>query len=242
MWSDPSGTRVSDRASADWACRGRGQPARRRRSARDGFSMIELLVVITILLVIAAAALPNLMQTLANVRLRSSVNTAAALLQQGRLRAVRDNTYYEVIADSNTADTNVLCLDLNKNGTCKASADKLDPQARLSGTSVLTTTSPPTSITSCTSCNIPAYPIEQKCGTSACNLGVYFNSRGMPCVPISNASSNTVCKIIDSSSHPISYIFYMTDQRPLYGWAAVTVSPAGRIRVWMYRGNGVWEQ
>lgn len=220
MWSHPVGRRVR-------------RQTRRYVGADGGFSLMELLVVITILLVISAVAIPNLMRAVANMRLRSAANSVSGLLQEGRIRAVRDNTYYEVIADSNSSDSNVVCLDLNKNGTCTAASttDYLDPQARLGGTNVLTKSSPPSSITACAACDIPSYPTEQNV-----NLGVYFNSRGLPC-----KLSGSRCVTTDSSGHAISYIYYVTDQRPLYGWTAITVSPAGRIRVWMYNGS-TWEQ
>jgi prepilin-type N-terminal cleavage/methylation domain-containing protein len=226
MRCDPCGRRVYRRA-------------RRSRGARDGFSLIELLVVISILLVITATAIPNIMQTIAQVRLRSAANTVAGLLQQGRVRAVRDNSYYAVIGDdgsgSLTADAKMACVDINSNSTCSASADGLDPQVRLGGTNLLTTSAPPVSLTSTSSADLAAtnnHVIEQDK-----TLRVYFNSRGLPCY-----MAGSVCKNAYSDGKGIAYVYYITDGRPIYGWAAVTVSASGRVRVWMYRGNNVWDQ
>lgn len=213
---------------------GRRVCRRRRKDARGGFSLIELLVVVMIMLILAAIAIPNIMQTINDVRLRSAANSVAGLLQEGRLRAVRDNTYYAVVADSNTADSQIACLDLNKNGTCVAASttDNLDPQVRLGGVNVLTTSAPP-------------FSVKSKAGLSSSNndvieqdknLNVYFNSRGLPCVV-----SGSLCKNTGASGKGYAYIYYITDQRPIFGWAAITVSAAGRVRVWMYRGNNVWE-
>ena len=56
-----------------------------------GFSLIELLIVVAIILVITAIALPSLMTTIANSRLRGAVNSASGLIQQGRMTAIKDN-------------------------------------------------------------------------------------------------------------------------------------------------------
>jgi len=54
--------------------------------------------------------------------------------------------------------------------------------------------------------------------------------------------AGSVCKNAYSDGKGIAYVYYITDGRPIYGWAAVTVSASGRVRVWMYRGNNVWDQ
>jgi hypothetical protein len=68
------------------------------------------------------------------------------------------------------------------------------------------------------------------------SLQVYFNSRGLPCVV-----TGSLCKSTDSSGVGYAYIYYITDGRPIYGWSAITVSASGRVRVWTYQGNGVWQ-
>ena len=224
MSSDRRGTRL---------CRS----GRRSMRSRGGFSLIEMLVVVTIILVVTAISVPNIMQTIAQVRLRSAANSVAGLLQQARIRAVRDNAYYGVIADdgsgSLTADANIACVDVNANNTCAASADKLDPQVRLGGTNVLTMSTPPATVDSAAGFSSSNDAIVEQDKT----LRVYFNSRGLPC-----AVSGSVCKSTDSSGKGYVYVYYITDQRPIYGWAAITVSAAGRIRVWTYAGNSVWDQ
>lgn len=224
MLSDRRGTRL---------CRS----GRRSMRARGGFSLIEILVVVTIILVVTAISVPNIMQALAQVRLRTAANTVAGLLQQGRIRAVRDNKYYAVIGDDGsggmTADANIACIDVYVNSKCTTSSDNLDPQVRLNGTNVLTMSAPPATVDSAAGFTSTNDDIVEQDKT----LRVYFNSRGLPC-----AVSGSVCKSTDSSGKGYVYVYYITDQRPIYGWAAVTVSAAGRIRVWMYAGNGVWDQ
>jgi Tfp pilus assembly protein FimT len=61
---------------------------------------------------------------------------------------------------------------------------------------------------------------------------VYFNARGLPC-PYD--SSTKTCNAAISGS---AYVYYFQDTRFLgsSGWAAVSVSPAGRVKVWKWNG------
>jgi prepilin-type N-terminal cleavage/methylation domain-containing protein len=231
MWSHPHGTRL---------CQSRRRGARAR--ARAGFSLIEILVVVSILLVISAIEIPNMMQTIAQVRLRSAANSLAGLLQQGRIRAVRDNKYYRVFGYTvdgtvQTADTNIACVDIDNNATCSTTAttlitNKSNPQIRLGGSNMLTTSTPPTSVATTAGISASNYNVIEQDK----NLQVYFNSRGLPC-----AISGSICSATGSGKG-YAYIYYITNGHPIDGWAAVTVSPSGRVRVWMYQGNGVWNQ
>ena len=95
-----------------------------------------------------------------------------------------------------------------------------------------TTSAPPVSVKATAGFSTNNTVIEQDK-----SLQVYFNSRGLPCY-----MAGSVCKNTYSDGKGIAYVYYITDGRPIYGWAAVTVSASGRVRVWMYRGNNVWDQ
>jgi len=61
-----------------------------------GFSLLEVSIVIAILFILIAVALPVLMTTVRAARLRGATNDFSALLQQARMRSVQDDRYYSV--------------------------------------------------------------------------------------------------------------------------------------------------
>ena len=61
-----------------------------------GFSLIELLIVVFVVLVIAGIAIPNILTAVANIRLRASAGDLAGLMQQARILAAKNNATYAV--------------------------------------------------------------------------------------------------------------------------------------------------
>src|ERR1700749_4822248 len=67
-----------------------------RHRAERGFSMTELVIVVGIILVVAAVAIPNGIRVWYNMELRATADQVASLMQQGRLLAAKSNAYYVV--------------------------------------------------------------------------------------------------------------------------------------------------
>src|SRR5467141_5070956 len=61
------------------------------RSRVRGFSLVELLVVLFVVMVIAAIAIPNILLAVSNIRLRASAGDLAGLMQQARIMAAKNN-------------------------------------------------------------------------------------------------------------------------------------------------------
>src|SRR5258708_8490414 len=86
------------------------------KKTESGFSMIELMVVVAIILIITATVIPNIGRVLDDAKLRASAQELSGLYQEARMRAARDNTYYEVMATPTGQAPEVVCVDLNAHG------------------------------------------------------------------------------------------------------------------------------
>ncbi|MBZ5520817.1 MAG: prepilin-type N-terminal cleavage/methylation domain-containing protein [Acidobacteriia bacterium] len=73
-----------------------GRIARRRRAAR-GFSMIEALVTVAIIMILTAAAVPIIRSSVRVYQLRSAVAGVRSLIQSTRYRAISDGYPYQVV-------------------------------------------------------------------------------------------------------------------------------------------------
>lgn len=197
-----------------------------KRSAQTrarGFSLLELLVVVSMGIVVAAIAIPSMMTVIANFRLRGGMNSLSGLLQNCRMIAVQKNTImtakFTVMAGGPVAY-------VKKAGDTSA-LNNTDPQAEL-GAPVTQVTTPtgtgaPPALTSAT---LGFTPQTYQPSTSLPG----FNSRGLPC-----SYASGVC------TAGVGYAFYFSDTRPMTksAWAAVTITPAGRVKTWFWNG-GAW--
>ncbi|HEV2020929.1 MAG TPA: prepilin-type N-terminal cleavage/methylation domain-containing protein [Terriglobales bacterium] len=206
------------------------------RKRQSGFSLIELLVVIAIIMVVAAMATPSIMNAMDGIRLRSSASEVAGIMQRCRQRAVRDNRYYTV-KPATVTGARAAYVDLNYNDVFDAGAPAPEPMIQLSQSVTVVTAGAPNT----------ANLIGQCCTTFApqnANILPSFNARGLPCVsPGGNPPpANSVCNIRDAGGNTVGFVYYMNQTRAFgaLGWAAVSVTPAGRIRVWTYDG-ATWQ-
>ena len=184
--------------------------ARHNRS-EVGFSLLELMIVVGILMVIAAMAMPKLMTTIADVRLRGAVNSASGIIQQARMMSIKDNQLRKV-KYSNIASGGFVYVDVNDDSAIQAT----EPQVQM-GSTILGFNAPT---------GLPAL-VQSNLGYSPVTTSVLmFNSRGIPCSATNTCGSGMV--------------IYFTDSRTVGspGWAAVSVSPAGRVKTWMWTGSG----
>jgi prepilin-type N-terminal cleavage/methylation domain-containing protein len=192
------------------------------KSSQSGFSLIEVTAVVGVILVIGAMATPYMVTATASLRLRGGMNSLAGMFQECRAVAIKDNALRTTKFTTMAGGPVVYVKDATLTGT-SAAITALDPQAGLGApvsriTSLSTYTGAPTELTSTTLGYTPA----------AGDPELTFNPRGLPCVYASGTCTS-----------PAGFAFYFTDKRPLgkNGWAAVTVSPAGRVKVWVWTGS-----
>ena len=201
------------------------------RNKHSGFSLVELLVVMAIIMVVAAIATPSIMDTLNGIRLRSAASEVAGIMQQCRQLAVKNNKYYTV-KPAVVTGARAAYVDVNYSNAFDAGAPAPEPMIQFpQNVSMVTAGAPNT-----------ANLLGQCCTTfvpQAATIQPSFNSRGLPCVGAANPPpANSLCNIRDAGGNTVGFVYYMNQTRAFgaVGWAAVSVTPAGRIRVWTYSG------
>ncbi len=128
-----------------------GSPSGMARKAAQGFTVIELLIVISIAAILAAVAIPSFRETLRTTRQSSALSLLITDLNQARGEAIKRNTR-TLICVRNTAGTGcgagtdwragwVVCTDANADDACDATSaanpnpvvvrPALDPQLTL---------------------------------------------------------------------------------------------------------------
>jgi prepilin-type N-terminal cleavage/methylation domain-containing protein len=189
----------------------------------SGFSLIEMMIVVSIVLILGSLGFVLGANIARTIRLRGSSTVYANLLQTARIRAVQDDRYYSVVSVP-AASPPMAFLDLNGNGLYDQGeprivfAQGVNVQPYASGPSVsnLKAQFLPSSLTAQASVNSAIPPT--------------FGPRGLPCAPSAGA-----CPYLP----PTSFITFL--QNAENGrWEAITVTPAGRVNLWMYDGTSSW--
>ncbi len=201
---------------------------RRNRTTprHTGFSLVELLVVVAVAMIIGGMCAPLLMNTVNQYQLRAASVDLDNLLQQARMKAVRDNKAYAVA--SNTSNTQ-LFFDLNGNGGW----DTGEPVVVLPRGAVALRGASGGSNPSLSAATLGFTP--QSSGTP-----FMFNARGTPCVQTTVAGQSACTSWgapigASTSPTPVGFIYYVKSVRGSNTvWAAISVSPSGRFRVWSY--------
>jgi prepilin-type N-terminal cleavage/methylation domain-containing protein len=193
-----------------------------------GFSLLELCVVVAILMIVAAVVFINAVSAIRNIRLTQSATSYANLLQQARIRAVQDDTYYTVRTVVSGTNPPTAFVDLAQTGTYSATAPT-DPLMTflVDVTPMAFSTGP--GLADLESKFLPAGSIAIAT-VATTGPGPTFGPRGLPCTP--SAPSGGTCP----SMTPTSYITFLQNTQSTK-WEAVTVTPAGRIGVWSYDGT-----
>lgn len=76
-----------------------------RHIGRSGFSLIEILVVLTIVAILAALGLPAMQDQIRNAQLRSQIESFQFAVKRARIEAINRNSYVELVltADADTS-------------------------------------------------------------------------------------------------------------------------------------------
>lgn len=196
-----------------------------------GFSLVELAVVVVIVLIVSAIAVPAIRRTMSTYQLDASGHNVATMLQQARSTAAKNNTPYYAQYNSVAGPSEVIAVPAIQFNTATLSPSSYnansDPTTVVAANISFPAAAPP---------NHAQLEIAMGMPAGAAQVGgvIGFNSRGLPCSMASVAPNAWVCR------GPVGFEWFM--QHGMTGdWEAVTVSPAGRIKAWKMSSNGVWQ-
>ena len=185
--------------------------------------MVELAVSMTVLLILSAIAIPELVRSLRTYQLNDAATRVADMLKFTRFEAVRQNKQINFLMQQPSAGAWLVGTDSNGNNTI----DVTEKQQLISGFVTLLPSGvapAPTAITAA----LGGAALNTKSGSAG---SVTFDSRG--------AIRNGIGGTISNST----YVFYIGSQtNPEYGFRAVIQLPSGSTQIWTAPQVGSWQQ
>jgi len=193
---------------------------RTRRSRIGGFSMVELAVSLTILMILSAIAIPSLMHSLRTYQLNDAAARLSDMLKFTRFEAVRKNNAVPFQLAKFGNDW-VAWTDTNNDGV----PDPIEKQVRISGFVTLLPAGggppPATAITNAVGVLRP---------TPATPGPLQFDARGAVRVSGTPAAN--------------AYVFYVggATNPDEFGYRAVILLPSGATQIWTAPKGGPWKR
>jgi prepilin-type N-terminal cleavage/methylation domain-containing protein len=191
-----------------------------QRSRSRGFSMVELAVSMTVLLILTAIAIPSLMRSIRAYQLNDAAGRLSDMLKYTRFEAVRRNTTVDFRMQASGTGW-IIGVDSNRNSTI----DAAESQQVINGfATLLPTGAPPNSASITTTLNgATLTPLSGSAGS------VTFDARGA----IRNGG------IVSTSV----YVFYIgSATNPEFGYRAVILLPSGAVQIWTAPAGGTWQR
>jgi prepilin-type N-terminal cleavage/methylation domain-containing protein len=178
---------------------------------RNGFTLVELVMVMAIVAILAGIATPFLLKAIPNMRLRSTARDIYSAMMQAKVEAIRRGENVTLLFNS-PGDSYIMFLD---NGAGAGGANDQTPN----GTEpvIIHLTALPNRVTYDPGLVVDATPYAD--GVSFGSNAIIFTSRGMPVNAGGGFGAGTVgLRAVDANGNT---------QRQ----RTITVSKAGRIRI-----------
>lgn len=192
------------------------QPRHAVVTTSRGFSLIEVLMVVAITMVLSTIAIANIAAVVSSSRIHAGISSMSGLLQNCRMIAVKKN---KTMTAHVTTVGSASLLGYVKDATDSSPLSDEDSQVKWEA--------PVVRMTSPSGPGAPNVITTTMLGYTPETGDISFNSRGLPC-----AYASGVC-----TNHGFLYYFKDTSRQGAKGWAALSVSPAGKIKKWFWNIN-----
>jgi len=204
------------------------KPVCLQRGRQNGFSIVELLISLAVLLVITTLAVPVVVRSLQSYQLNSAASQLSGMLKLTKFEAIRQNlpVSCQIQPQGNGW---LVWVDLNGNGT----VDPSEPQMLLAGSFTLLPggSVPDTSnIASSLGQGSSGVPWTVLPGGATAE---WYEHRGVMCLQ----SEAVVC----TATTPTIYALYVGNPNdPTAGYRAIITLPSGAVQVWSATTGGQW--
>ncbi len=186
-----------------------------KRRAR-GFSLIELLLAVVVIVIMLAIALPSAMRAYQTYQLASAARQVSGVVQFSRFEAIRLNMPVNCLIQQASGSQIQIWTDSNGDGI----AQPTEKQAIFSGS------------------------VEPVSAGSVPGTGGLAAALGVSTITAVNPANGTITFDRRGAVRPAGfYAIYLDDAgTPSAGYQAVVLLPAGAVQVWYSDAYGNWHQ
>src|SRR5258708_616761 len=196
-----------------------------------GFSLIELLIVVAIIMILAAISVPRLLNTVSDINLRYAATNISGLLQSARMQAVQKNTFYTV--QPTALPTGGTGYYVHLHGGTYVSGDPVLPLGSQTTAYIGLGSGAPNESTFASGSSSSGLTFVPNSGAGAPS----FNARGLPFVGV---IATGACPLVPGQG----FVIFLSKSSAMgnVSWASVAITPSGHIQIWTSDNTGNWIQ